>query len=54
MQFFQKKKLIIQKNDEIKEILIELGVLYKQREDNFLIEHYSKPLDLLFRIRNKR
>jgi len=41
---FSEEKLIIQKNDEIKEILIELGVLHKQREDNFLIEHYSKPL----------
>jgi DNA polymerase II large subunit len=41
---FSKEKLIIHRNDKIKEILIDLGVLHKQREDNFLIKHYSKPL----------
>ncbi len=41
---YSEEKLIINKNDEIKEILIELGVLHKQREDKFLVEHYSKPI----------
>jgi DNA polymerase II large subunit len=41
---YEESKLIIQRNDEIKEIIIELGVLHKQREDKLLIDHYSKAL----------
>jgi len=37
-------KLTIPKNDEIKQILIDLGALHKQREGNLIIEKYAKPL----------
>ena len=36
--------LVLPKNDEIKRILIELGVLHKQRDENLIIEQYSYPL----------
>ncbi len=40
---FVEGKLLIPKDREIKEILCELGVLHKER-DNYIIEHYSNAL----------
>jgi DNA polymerase II large subunit len=36
--------LILPSNPEIKEILIELGLLHKQREGQFIVDHYAYPL----------
>jgi DNA polymerase II large subunit len=36
--------LTLPSNPEIKEILIELGLLHKQREGQFIVDHYVYPL----------
>ena len=36
--------LILPRNDEIKNILVELGALHKQKEGNLIIDRYSYPI----------
>jgi DNA polymerase II large subunit len=38
------EQLLLPNNPEIKNILIELGALHKQREGSFLFDHYTYPL----------
>jgi len=43
-EIHEENQLYLPRNKEIKDILIELGALHKQRERNLIIDRYSKPL----------